>query len=337
MGQITSLFAWKVARQTHDSVDETALLRSAGVDPDAPVDPSFMISDSDYYALFERAARLDPNGVELPLRTGASMLCDDYGAFGLAWKSAPTLRGSFERAERYARVLTSVTSYEVQSTDDGAYMHMHRDGERRLGLRLSNEATIASVFSISQQVASRPFRPLAIYFKHEAPGDGDAHERHFGCPVHFGADRDALFVSNEALAHPNQLGDAGIAQFFDAHLETELAKLEDDSSLDKRVRIQVSQALSGGVPTIAQIGERLNMSERTLQRRLSDRGHSFQGLVDEARRQLAERLLTQSGYSLADISFLAGFSEQSAFTRAFKRWSGQTPRSYRLEAQSREA
>lgn len=337
MGQITSLFAWKVARQTHDSVDEAALLRSVGVDPDGPVDPSFMIPDFDYYALFERAARLDPGGAELPLRTGGSMLCDDYGAFGLAWKSAPTLRGSYKRAERYARVLTSVASYEVQGTDGGAYMHLHRDGERRLGLRLSNEATIASIFAISQQVATRPFRPLAIYFKHDAPGPTQAHERHFGCPVHFNADRDALYVSDEALAHPNRLGDERIAQFFDAHLETELAKLDDDASLDQRVRIQISQALSAGVPTIAQIGERLNMSERTLQRRLSDRGHSFQALVDEARRQLAERLLTQSSYSLADISFLTGFSEQSAFTRAFKRWCGQTPRSYRLQAQSREA
>jgi AraC-like DNA-binding protein len=76
------------------------------------------------------------------------------------------------------------------------------------------------------------------------------------------------------------------------------------------------------------------MSGRTLQRRLSARGYSFQALVDESRRELAERLLKETGYPLAEIAFLIGFSEQSAFNRAFKRWAGQTPRSYRLRAQS---
>ena len=119
MGQITSLFVHKVIRQADDSLDKRALLDSVGVDPDAPVDPKIMVADSDYYAFFESVARTDPNGTELPLRVGASMRSDDYGAFGLAWKSALNLRGSCERAERYARVLTSVTTYQVQDVDEG--------------------------------------------------------------------------------------------------------------------------------------------------------------------------------------------------------------------------
>ena len=148
MGQITSLFVHKVIRQADDSLDKRALLESVGVDPDAPVDPAVMVADTDYYDFFERVARADPRGVDLPLRVGASMRSDDYGAFGLAWKSALNLRGSFERAERYARVLTSVSTYEAREVEAGVYMHLHRDGERRLGLRLSNEATIASVVSM---------------------------------------------------------------------------------------------------------------------------------------------------------------------------------------------
>lgn len=106
--------------------------------------------------------------------------------------------------------------------------------------------------------------------------------------------------------------------------------MQDDTSLDKRVRIQISQSLSEGVPAVSEIASRLGMSARTLQRRLSDRGHPFQSLVDDARRELAQRLLRQTEYSLADVAFLTGFSEQSAFNRAFRRWQGQTPRSYRL-------
>jgi AraC-like DNA-binding protein len=71
-----------------------------------------------------------------------------------------------------------------------------------------------------------------------------------------------------------------------------------------------------------------------LQRRLADRGYSYQTLVDEARRQLSKRLLEETDYSLFEIAFMTGFSDQSAFTRAFKRWAGQTPRSFRIRSQS---
>ena len=335
MGHITSLFVRKVAHEVdggvdRDGVDKHALLRSVGIDPEGPVDPSHMVPDTEYYAFLERAAAVDGNATTLPLRVGAAMRCDDYGAFGLAWKSAPDLRGSYERAERYARVLTSVSTYEVERTDDGAFMHLHREGERRLGLRLSNEATLASIVSISRQASSKDFQPIAVHFKHPAPESVADHEAFFGCTMHFASDRDALRVSNETLETPNKLGDESISRFFDTHLEADLSKLDDDGSFDRRVQIQISKALSEGVPAISDVAKHFGMSGRTLQRRLSDRGVSYQALVDEARRRLAERLLKQTDYSLAEVAFMTGFSEQSSFTRAFKRWAGQTPRSYRL-------
>ena len=331
MGQITSLFAHKVIAQADDRLDKGSLLQSVGIDPDVPVDPKLTVSDTDYYDLFAHVARNDPVGVDLPLRVGATMRCEDYGAFGLAWKSAPNLRGSCERADRYARVLTSVATYQVRETEPGVMMHLHRDGDRAsLGLRLSNEATIASIVAISQEVSTMRFRASAIYFKHASPAATAAHENHFDCPVHFDTEMDALLVSHELMRTPNQLGDPAIVKFFDAHLEEEVSRIDDDASLERRVRRQVSQALSEGVPTLSQIARRVGMSARTLQRRLSDRGYTFQTVVDESRRKLAERLLTETGYPLAEVAFLTGFSEQSAFHRAFKRWAGQTPRSYRL-------
>lgn len=332
MGKITSLFVRKVVAEVDERLDKEALLRSVGIDPDSPVDPSLMVEDTEYYAFLESIAAADRQATTLPLRVGASMRCDDYGAFGLAWKSAPDLRGSYRRAERYARVLTSVSTYEVEPRGDGAFMHLHRAGERRLGLRLSNEATIASMMSISQQASTEEFRPIAIYFKHPAPESVAGHTQHFGCPVHFASSRDALYVSKETLETPNKLGDESISSFFDTHLETEISKLDDHSSLERRVRNRISRSLSEGVPAISDVARYLAMSGRTLQRRLSERGYSYQHLVDESRRRLAERLLEQTAYSLAEVAFMTGFSEQSSFNRAFKRWAGQTPRSYRLAA-----
>ena len=337
MGQISTLFVHKVidAVAGGDAEGEArrrALLVSVGVDPDAPIDPKRMISDNDYYDLCERAAREDLGDASLAVRVGSSMRCDEYGAFGLAWKSAVDLRRSYQRAERYGRVLTSVSTYELRSESGRFFIILRRAGERRLGLRLSNEQTIVAITQISREVSRRPFSPLAVYFKHAAPGDVAAHERYFGCPIRFGAELDALEISEEQLKTPNRLGDPGLSEFFDAHLEQDLAQLSDDQGLEQRVRIQIAQTLSEGAPSVAQVAERLGMSGRTLQRRLAEQDCAFQELVDDARKELAERLLCKTGYALAEVAFLTGFSEQSAFTRAFKRWSGRTPAHYRKEA-----
>jgi AraC-like DNA-binding protein len=293
-----------------------------------------MLSAAEYYAFLERVAQADPLGVTIPLRAGAAMRCDDYGAFGLAWKSALTLRGSYNRAERYARVLTSVSTYEIEPTADGAFMHLYRSGERCLGMRLSNEATVASIASISQQVAVALFRPLAVYFKHAAPATIEHHEAHFGCPVHFGTERDVLLVSTETLRMPDKLGDPGLSRFFETHLEAEVEAFGDAVPLDRHVRDHVAPYLSEGDPAISEVARHLGMSARTLQRRLAEQGLAYQTLVDEARRKVAKRLLQQTNFSLIEVAFMTGFSGQSAFTRAFKRWAGQTPRSYRLKTRS---
>ena len=334
MGQITTLFVRKVLGIADESIDKDEILRSLGIEPDSPVDPKLMIPANDYYAFLENLATQDPEAVTIPLRAGASMQCDDYGAFGLAFKSATNLRGSYGRAERYARVLTSVSTYEVERSERGAYMHLHRDGERRLGMRFSNEATIASIASISREVASQEFNPLEVFFKHPAPEETSLHESYFGCPVHFDSDRDALLVSSETLDTPNKLGDESISAFFDTHLESEVAAIQETKTLDELVCDQISRSLSEGVPVISTVAEQLGMSGRTLQRRLSDDGFSYRNLVDKSRRLLAERLLSRTEYSLAEVAFMTGFSEQSAFNRAFKRWAGDTPRSYRISSVS---
>jgi len=334
MGQISSLFAHKVVDIAVDGCDAMRrnLLCSVGVDPEASIDPKHMIPSEAYYDLCERSIRASALGPALSVHVGASMRCEDYGAFGLAWKSAPDLRKSWARTERYWRVLTSVSMYRVEEEENRTRLILDRAGERRLGLRLSNEQTIVANVQISREVSTVPINPCAVFFKHAAPSDISAHEDYFGCPVVFSAQYDALEVSRAAIEAPNQLGDESISRFFDTHLDAELAALADDGGLDHRVRAQVAQALSGGMPTISEVGAQLGMSGRTLQRRLAERGLTFQGVVDDARRELVERLLARSDYSLMEVAFLTGFSEQSALNRAFKRWSGQTPRSYRLNA-----
>ncbi|MBK1706086.1 AraC family transcriptional regulator [Halochromatium glycolicum] len=332
MSQLTSLYVYKVVGQASPGVDTADLVKQLGLDPEGPIDPARMVSSAAYYDFFAALADRDPNGLALPLRIGAAMRSDEYGAFGLAWKSAPTLRGSFARSERYGHVLGAAETYSLESTADGVFFNLEKAGDGRVGMLLSNEASLSAVDTISREVSTSAFVPLAVYFRHAPRGDISVYEAHFGCPVHFESGRDALLVSDASLDAPNRLGDETIAGFFDRHLEQQLASLTQERHLECRVRRAVATVLSEGVPTVSSVASELAMSARTLQRRLSEQGHSFQTLVDRARMDLAQRLLAETDYSLAEVAFLTGFADQSGFTRAFKRWAGQTPRSYRLDA-----
>jgi AraC-like DNA-binding protein len=291
-----------------------------------------MLESQVYYDLCERAVRSSHLREGFSLKVGSMMKSNDYGAFGLAWKSAINLRKSFERAERYWRVLTSVSVYELVFEKGRYWMTLHRDGNRNLGLRISNEQTISAIYTICNEVSSVDFKPKTVCFKHQRPENISAHEEFFGCPVYFNADRDAIEVSEDTLEAPNLLADDAISLFFDSHLRNEVSTFKNEQNIGILTKDQIAQSLSEGVPSLAEIASRLNMSPRTLQRRLSEASLNFKALIVDCQLGLAKRLLRGTEYSLTDIAFLTGFSDQSAFSRGFKRWSGTTPRSYRLEA-----
>ncbi len=113
MGYVTSLFARKMVAAAGDQVDTAALLASVGLDAEGEWDPKAMIPADTYYSMLERIAS-QTDVTDLPVRVGASMRLDEYGALGLAFKAATTLGGSYARVERYARLWTSVVEYELR-------------------------------------------------------------------------------------------------------------------------------------------------------------------------------------------------------------------------------
>lgn len=333
MSYVTSLFARKMVAAAGKG-NAAGLLASVGINAKAPWDPKAMIPADAYYTMLEQLAG-EVDATELPVRVGASMRCDEYGALGLAWKAAPDLRGSLSRVERYARLWTSVVRYELRPDTRGGLYVIHRPGERRLGMRLSNETTLVATVALARQVSPVPVTPLDIRIKHAAPNAATSHESWFGCPVRWGAEFDAILFSPEALSRPNILGDEGISRYLLSHLDTELGDLSEAISIVEQARNAIAQTLNEGAPKMAHIAGRLGLSVRSFHRRLAEHGVSFQTLTEETRRDLAEGLLRDDAHSLAEIAFLTGFSEQSAFTRAFKRWMGVTPASYRKDRLTR--
>jgi AraC-like DNA-binding protein len=141
---------------------------------------------------------------------------------------------------------------------------------------------------------------------------------------------EALLFNRITFAVPIRQNLAGLSWAATEHSLSTLSRMD----LARRVRRVVADTLSAGVPNLSAVASEMGLGPRTLQRRLSESGHSFQGIVDLARKELALRLLRETDRCLAEIAYLTGFSEQSGFNRAFKRWAGQTPRSYRLATSS---
>lgn len=328
MGQVTSLFARKVVRVAGDAIDARAVLGSVGLAVDGAWDPKLMLDENDFYSMMELIAE-QMDVTALPLIVGEAMRPDEYGALGLAWKAAPNLLGSFSRVERYWRLWTSFAQYQLEEVEDGVLFVEHRQGARRLGMRLSIEADLASGVSLSRQVSPRPFAPLKVFFRHAAPTTVEQHEAYFGCPVEFDAGQDAMLMSRQSLSEPNVLGDQGITQFLVSHLDQELEQIDDSPSLQSRTKSEIARALSEGLPKMGDIARQMGLSARSFHRRLAEHGLSFQTLTEETRREIATAMLQEERYALSEIAFLTGYSEQSAFNRAFKRWMGVTPAAYR--------
>lgn len=343
MGNISAFFVRKIIAQAHSVPDRDALFTLVGLDGPGDVDPSRMVTAACYARLFEAIAESEAPDIGFHLRTSASMRCEEYGAVGLAWKTAPTLRHSFQRMDRYALTFNKISVFKM-AQQGGEYLWTHyKPQPERLGHHLSNEAGLGTFLSLCREATTPDFAPLRVQFRHQDHGTRRAAEAFFGCEVTYGARIDALVLSADQLDARNNVGDESVWRFFSSHLadigapatetcdDSEAARTAaDNAALDRRVEETLTRMLSSGVPTLGEIGSELGVSARTLQRRLAERNTTYQAIVADARLKLCQRLLANSRYSLAEVAFLAGFSEQSAFARAFKRCSGgQTPGDYR--------
>ncbi len=329
MGKISSLFVRKVVAAADDSVDKPGVLEGIGLDPEASSDVDVLVSGEAYLDLLEHLAERETGPVMFHLRAGSTMRCDEYGVLGLAVKSAPTLRDSYWRIERYGRLLIGESAYSVDTLANGVCIRINR-GSSRLGLRLSNEAAMSTFWSLSKDAAGKAFNPVAVYYQHSCDTSPDHYESFYGCPVHFDSEFNGLCVATELANEPNKVGDNSIVDYFDQQLDAKVEAHDIRPTWQVSVRDEVARSLSGGVPAKKDIARKLGVSDSTLLRRLSEEGLTYKGVVEDTQRNLAKQLLSKTEYSLAEVAFMTGFSEQSAFNRAFKRWAGQTPRSFRI-------
>jgi AraC-like DNA-binding protein len=169
---------------------------------------------------------------------------------------------------------------------------------------------------------------LQVRLAHTRPADVQAHAQCFACQLLFDAECYGLLLPHDLLAQPLLQANPGLQQVLQGHAEALLARLPG-ASLSSRVVSLLSRQLAHGEPDRASLASSLNLSERTLQRRLADEGSSYQKLLGDTRRLLAERYLGEGRLPATEIALLLGYSEPSVFFRAFRQWTGLTPGEYR--------
>ena len=328
MGSVGTPVIRRMIDVADDRHDRDELLASVGLSSN-PVGVDWVgdsVDEETYYDLLERIA--GPTDPGLPFRYAHALHPDDVGALGLAVKTAPTLRAALERLARYVLVLSDTLRYDLIDEPGGCTFALVGRPHHRPGAAIANECALAAATSVLRVVGGVMLEPTLVEFQHSAPATDRHHVDFFGCPVRFGATVNGIHFDDAQLEHRALLADDGLSTYLLSRLDDLTARKARRSIVDD-VRAAIADVLPDGQPTKSQIARRLAVSERTLHRQLAEEGETFQAIATRARRDAAESLLTTTRHSIADVAFLTGFSDQTAFTRAFKRWTGTTPAAFR--------
>ncbi len=271
-------------------------------------------------------------GPGFSVRVGQEMKMDDYGILGMSWKTCSRAGEIFERAERYFMLLSNTYVFKVEKNIDNSEVHLFRDSYRR-GVELSNEATFSATVVVLRAMTESDISPITVSFKHGPPSELKDYETAFNCHILFNQSSNFIAYRTRDLEMRTAKADASINRFLLERVQEETRGMEVSSSkivLD--VQKLIRDALPSGIPSIIEIGEHMGMSNRTLTRRLSENRITFRDLIQKSQEEISKDLLQNSSRSVAEIAFQTGFSEQSAFNRAFKRWTGQSPVEFRKQS-----
>ena len=194
--------------------------------------------------------------------------------------------------------------------------------------RQDAELSLGQFTNIIRESCGRGWSPLEIQFEHPRPVDWRQHETAFGAPVFFGCASNAIVFDAALLNRPMPGRDARLFTMMRNCLQS-LGSSGQTESLIDRVRGAIRLRLPDGAPTLDETAHALRLSPSAVQRALADAGLGFREAVEVTRFDLSRHYLQQSHLPLSEIALLLGYSELSAFTRAFTRWTGTSPRAYR--------
>lgn len=244
--------------------------------------------------------------------------------------ASPTVGSALERLCRYHAVVADLVQPMLTVTGKTAVLTWESPSVLH---RQQAECIVSMAVSILRQLTEHS-QEISATFVHSRPADLREHTRILGRNLEFGAPRLALFLPIELLTMPVAPHSGELLGVLDSHAEQLLIRARRRESMESKVTRLLNLTIGDGQPKLASVARSMGMSGRALQSKLRGDKTSFQQILDKVRLEKASRLLAKSELQVSEIAFLVGYSDQSAFNHAFKRWTGHTPQSMRRSAKT---
>jgi len=301
------------------------LLRASGIHPRAAIDQDSYVGFASLCDLLERTAAA--TGCEsFGLRLSEAQGIASLGPLGFAMQNCSTFREALGEWRQFQDVHLQGAHSELREVGILLQWSYHVDEPGRLGTRQKVAQGIGLACNVFRSLLGSGWAPVSVHFTQPAPADLSDFRRVFRSPVLFGQEADLIALPRDALEHPIERSNPELRRLLDRYLLEMKAGVS--ATLEKQVRKAIRGGLSRQDCSIEEVAALLSLAPRTLQRQLQRRGTSFSRLLEEVRAGEARRHLAESQLSLTQLAAILGYSELSAFSRAFNRWHGQSPQEW---------
>lgn len=310
-----------------EGLDIDDLLCSCGIDRPALTAPEQRFPAELVTRLWELAVARAPH----PNPGLKRELCDRYSGFRLmefSLAGCASLLEGMQRLQRFMAILSEAASFSIDDTQDGFWLQLGLVGELRPQCQERIAFGMLSLLMQSGWLVRRDITPLAVEFAFPAPMAVEDFRTAFLCDVRFSQPGNRMLLSRGDMLTKLPTHNPVVSALHEQLLQQHLHQM-GHTSMRYRVVSEIMRRLKQGEPRRADIAASLHVSDRTLQRRLTEEKVSYQQLLNEARKELAQQYLADSRLSLAEVADLLGFLDQSNFHRASKRWFGIAPGQYR--------
>ena len=310
-----------------EGLDIVELFADAGLDPELLSDPDARIAQDGMTRVWHLAVERSGNPA-IGLHMAHVVRPAHFSVVGYSLMSSRSLLEGFNRVVRYQRLIGESADLMLQLEPGQCRIQFAIHGDRLPAAQQSVEAAMAYALAFCRWMTAEPVTPLQATFARSAPSDPAPYAALFQCPMAFDAPSHSLTFSRQLMETPLATANEHLAKLHDRFAGEFLARFESDP-VTHQTRQVLCRLLRQGEPKRQAVAAAMNMSTRTLQRRLQEEGVSFQQLLERTRRELALQYLGQPQLTLFEIACMLGFADPSNFFRAFKRWFGLPPGQYR--------
>ncbi|MBS1117934.1 MAG: Transcriptional regulator, AraC family protein [Deltaproteobacteria bacterium] len=308
-------------------VDCPALIAQLAIPHELLADPDARVSVELYHRLWREGSTLSSDP-DFGLHAGERMPVGAFDVLDYLLRSSRDVGDAIANTMRYFRIMSEAAELALEVEADRACLRQRLVADEHGVPRHVGECFLSVIVARYRGVVGTTMPLRSVTFMHPRPTDTSEHRRIFGTEVLFDRDCNSLAFDAHLLAAPFATADPALNELLGRHAARLLHALPQSDGFPDRVRHAIGRAADAGEFSVTALATRLHLSRRTLQRKLGEHGLAAETMIDDTRRTLALRYLEEHKLAIAEVAALVGFSELSAFYRAFKRWTGTTPRRY---------